>query len=259
MTSAKDSRFEHAAIVVGHPGHELMVHHWLTEHTPLYFCLTDGSGGSAQSRLHSTAALLNNAGVTHGGIFGRYTDKEAYRLLLGGDADAFVAVRDELAESLVAHGITCVAGDAMEGFNPIHDVCRAIIDGAVLLIRERTGNELGNYEFALEAGAAVGPPVSDEAVVLQLDEATLERKLAAAFAYPEMRAEVQAALDGYGSRAFAVEQLNPSSTRLMFERFEHTPPAYDQHGETRVRQGVYTEPIRYREHVLPILLAIGRY
>ena len=28
-------------------------------------------------------------------------------------------------------GVNYVAGDAVEGFNPAHDVCRLIVDGAV--------------------------------------------------------------------------------------------------------------------------------
>ena len=38
------------AVVVGHPGHELMVYHWIESHRPLYCCLTDGSGGAAESQ-----------------------------------------------------------------------------------------------------------------------------------------------------------------------------------------------------------------
>jgi hypothetical protein len=257
VTDTEDSRTRNAAIVVAHPGHELVVHHWLTDHTPLYFCLTDGSGGSAQSRLGSTATLLENAGARRGSIFGRYTDKAAYRLLLDRDATAFVAMRDELAESLRAAAIACVSGDAMEGFNPIHDVCRAIIDAAVLVIHQQTGRELENYEFALHSGTARAPQPSTDGIVLRLDEAALQRKLAAASAYPEMRAEVQAALDEFGRQAFAVERLQPSSAHRMIEEFERTPPLYDRHGEIRVGQGVYTDAIRYREHVLPVLLAIG--
>jgi len=52
------------ALIIAHPGHELRVHHWLEKTRPLVFVLTDGSGRTAQSRLHSTTRILERAGAT---------------------------------------------------------------------------------------------------------------------------------------------------------------------------------------------------
>ena len=141
------------ALVVAHPGHELIVYHWIEQHQPIYCCLTDGSGGGATSRLASTTRLLNNVGASIGPIYGRYPDKEIYRLLLERRADVFVALSQELASALEQAGVDCVAGDAVEGFNPAHDICRLIVDGAVEILRRRTGREVRNYDFLLD-----GPP-----------------------------------------------------------------------------------------------------
>src|SRR5438045_2321202 len=65
-----------AALVAAHPGHELMVYHWMAQRRPLYFCLTDGSGGNAASRLASTTRLLDGVGARRGPLFGRYPDRE---------------------------------------------------------------------------------------------------------------------------------------------------------------------------------------
>src|SRR5689334_14208094 len=104
-----------------------MVHHWMERNAPLYFCLTDGSGGNGVPRLESTSRLLHSVAATRGGIFGRYCDKDVYRLLLDGDPAPFVDLRDELADCLIAADVSCVAGDGIEGFNPVHDVCRGLI------------------------------------------------------------------------------------------------------------------------------------
>jgi hypothetical protein len=56
------------ALVIGHPGYELMVHGWLELTQPLVFVLTDGSGRSNQSRLASTTKILNRAGAKQGSI-----------------------------------------------------------------------------------------------------------------------------------------------------------------------------------------------
>ena len=119
------------ALVVAHPGHELRVYHWLEKHHPIYCCLTDGSGGGATSRLPSTTRLLNTVGASVGPIYGRYPDTLVYRLLLDGRVDVFVTLAEELAEALATANVDCVGGDAVEGFNPAHDVCRLIVDGAV--------------------------------------------------------------------------------------------------------------------------------
>ena len=242
------------ALVVAHPGHELRVYHWIEKHHPIYCCLTDGSGGGGTSRLSSTARLLNTVGASVGPIYGRYSDTLVYRLLLDGRVDVFVTLAEELAEALAKAGVDCVAGDAVEGFNPVHDVCRLIGDGAVELLRRRTGREARNYEFLLDGPPDVHRPGS---VVVRLDEEALERKLAAARAYTEMRAEVDAALGRYGRQAFAMECLRPAATTSSTLRFEQALPDYEGYGERRVKEGRYSEIIRYRDHVRPVAMAIA--
>jgi hypothetical protein len=250
-----DSPIPHTiAIVVAHPGHELLVYHWIEKHRPIYCCLTDGSGGGATSRLSSTTRLLTNVGASVGPIYGRYPDILVYRLLLDRRVDVFVALAQELAAAFADAGVDCVAGDAVEGFNPAHDVCRLIVDGAVEILRRRTGREVRNYEFLLDGPPEAARPGS---VVVRLDEAALERKLAAARDYPEMRAEVEAALARYGRQAFAMECLRPAATTSQTSRFEQELPDYERYGERRVTEGRYSEIIRYREHVRPVAMAIG--
>ena len=241
------------AIVVAHPGHELLVYHWIEKHRPIYCCLTDGSGGGATSRLASTTRLLNNLGASVGPIYGRYPDTQVYRLLLDRRVDVFVALAQELAIALAEAGVDCVAGDAVEGFNPAHDVCRLIVDGAVDALRRRTGREVRNFDFLLDGPPEAARPGS---IVIRLDEAALERKLEAARHYPEMRAEVEAALGRYGRQAFAMECLRPADPTSRTSRFEQELPDYERYGEQRVNEGRYSEIIRYRDHVRPVAMAI---
>lgn len=242
------------ALVVAHPGHELRVYHWVEQNRPIFCCLTDGSGGWATSRLSSTARLLDAVGAPAGPVYGRYADTQVYTLLLEGRVDVFVALAQELAAAFATAGVDCVAGDAVEGFNPSHDVCRLIVDGAVEILRRQTGREVRNYEFVLD-----GPPEMDcpGAIVIRLDEAALDRKLAAAHEYTEMRGEVEAALERYGRQAFATECLHPIAATSPTSRFEEEAPAYERFGEKRVKEGRYSEIIRYRDHVRPVAAAIA--
>ncbi|MDQ3814432.1 MAG: hypothetical protein M3347_10830 [Armatimonadota bacterium] len=247
------------ALIVGHPGHELMVYHWVEQHQPLYFCLTDGSGGNATSRLDSTARLLENAGARRGHLFGRYTDKEVYRLLLEGRIEVFVELAKELADALIEAEVDSVAGDAVEGFNPVHDVCRFLIDGALALVYRQTGRVIRNYDFVLDARPDSCPePLRGDALWMHLDEAAVERKLEAALGYQELRAEVQVALQRHGKNAFALECLRPAATRLLLQQFEDDVPFYERFGQKRVDEGLYDEIIRYRPHVLPVRTALEK-
>ena len=240
------------AIVVAHPGHELVVHHLMERTHPFYFCLTDGSGGNEQPRIESTNTLLQQVGAAPGAIYGRFSDRELYRLLLDAKVNVFAELANELASNFIAADVRCVVGDAMEGFNPGHDICRALIDSAVAIVEARNGRVLQNYEFAVYDAAS-----NDASIRLQLDDAALDRKLAAAMAYREMRGEVEDALRRAGRSAYAVESLRPASTRAMLEQFESRPPGYEATGEQRVASGRYRDVIRYREHVLPVLRALG--
>jgi hypothetical protein len=239
------------ALIVAHPGHELRVFRWMEQFQPICCCITDGSGSAAASRIGSTGALLDKVGVTPGPIFGRYADKEIYQLLLDGNIEVFAQLADELAEFLMTAGITYVAGDAVEGFNPTHDVCRFVIDGAVERVRKRTGRVIQNHDFVVDGQLRAG------VTRLDLDEASLDRKIEAAFAYRELREEVEQAIGRFGRAAFGVEYLRPVTTRIMLDRFDHELPAYERYGEIRVNERRYDDIIRYRQHVLPVRQAIG--
>jgi hypothetical protein len=246
-----------SAIIVAHPGHELRVFHWMERNRPLYCCLTEGSGWGATSRMQSTDVVLARVGSRAGPLYGRYTDKQVYRLLLDGRVDVFVDLVAELADMLESAGIDAVAGDAVEGFNPSHDLCRFLIDGAVALVARRAGRVIDNREFVLDGRPDACPePGRAAATWLRLDDAALAGKIDAALQYPELRAEVEAALERFGRPAFAVECLRPATTAQMLDGFRAERPAYERYGEQRVRDGRYAEIIRYQEHVLPVRAAI---
>ena len=259
MTSVAKSepRAHVTALIVAHPGHELRVFRWMEKFRPICCCITDGSGGSAASRIESTGALLDKVGVTAGPVFGRYSDKEIYQLLLDGNVEVFAQLADELADFLMTAGITYVAGDAVEGFNPSHDVCRFVIDGAVERVRQRTGRVIQNHDFVVDGQPDACPESLRAAMTrLELDEASLDRKIEAAYAYPELREEVDLALGRFGRAAFGVEYLRPAATGIMLEQFDRELPIYERYGQIRVHEQRYDDIIRYRQHVLPVRQAI---
>lgn len=272
-----------SALVVAHPGHELRVHGWLESARPHVFILTDGSGATGQSRLSSTTALLAQRGARPGRIYGRLTDVAAYRAILNRDFDLFVKLASELAEAFVFHQVECVVGDATEGYNSIHDLCRMIIDVAVTIANRVSKQKIANFDFPVVGRPDIGAEeLSAEAICLRLEADAFARKLDAARKYyPELLDEVANTLNGAESGvyrsyldqtaridpltqvmtldSFQVECLRPVRSDGKCQTFSSTRPFYEIHGERQVAAGRYAQVIRFGEHMKPLADALWNY
>jgi len=245
------------ALVIAHPGHELRVHGWLECAGPEVFVLTDGSGHAGRSRLASTSRLLHRAGARRGRIYGRLTDRTFYAALLEGQLDLFTSLAVELSEALIRSDSDCVVGDATEGYNPAHDVCRLIVDAAVVLAGKHRGQSLANYDFLLAQPPQACPaPLLRRALRYHLDDAAFTRKETAAAEYPEMAGEVDAALQAWGRDGFRTECLRLVPPASAIRSAGETPAFYERHGERQVDAGHYRQVLRYRDHVLPVARAL---
>ena len=241
-----------ALLVIGHPGHELMVHGWLEASKPLVAVLTDGSGHTGVSRLSSTAALIARAGGRPGSIFGRFADTEIYRALLDHHFELFTGLVEELSGLIIENQIALVVGDDAEGFNPTHDICRLIIDAAVRHARVRSGRPVLNVAFRLiDAPEQTKRASNGGLTVFELSNAALERKMAAAFGYPEMAGEVAAARKRLGDDAFRIESFRHVRDGEIWAPAEE-PPYYERYGQKRVDEGAYPEVIYYEQHIRPL-------
>lgn len=243
-----------AGLVVAHPGHELRLHHWMECERPLVCVLTLGDGADRASRLPSTSKVLTAVGASQGPVYGRWRDRDLYAAVLGARHDEFRAAVDDIAGALITHGIGRVVADAEEGYNPSHDVCAYLVAAAVRVCA-RAGWEVQEYAFPLaDAPDALHRNGEvPETLCLHLDEEALGRKLAAAHGYPEMSAEVEAALSRWGRGAFAVECLCPPRRSPITSR---DVPHYEQYGARQVAAGHYTEVLAYDAHVRPLREAL---
>src|SRR5947207_7922659 len=197
-----------AALVVAHPGHELRVHGWMDLAHPLVCVLTDGSGHVGQSRLDSTTRLLAQSGARPGSIYGRFRDAEIYAAILDNNIDLFIALAQELGELLVRDSVEYVVGDAIESYNPIHDLCRSVINAGVRLANSVRPTQVANFDFLVVGEPDSGPdePGAQD-VWLRLDDAAHARKLAAARLYLELRDDVSKMTSEAGGAALQFETL----------------------------------------------------
>lgn len=247
-------------LVVGHPGHELRVHAWMEAARPMVCVLTDGSGHTGEGRLTSTTHVLARTGATPGPVYGRMSDRAIYQALLDQELDLFRRLADELCDAIVAHGVSCVVGDAAEGYNPSHDVCRLVTNAAVRMARGARGVPIESLDFVLMgAPDLAADAVREGGAHLALTDDALARKLASADGYPEMAHEVASAIERFGVAPFRHEVLRAVD---LDDRLAWTPdglPFYEQHGERRVAEGVYDRVLRFREHVVPVAEALWQH
>jgi hypothetical protein len=267
------------AVLLAHPGHELVIHGFVERSRPIVAVLTDGSGGRGEPRVASTTRVLENSGAEPSGFYGGFTDQQCYTALLNHDAGLFIAMAEKLADVLVDSRVETVVGDASEGWNPIHDIWRSVINTAVALASHRLDHSIRNFDFLLFGShrtAADG--CSREAIVLNLDDAAYERKLATSEMYAELHDEVQAAISGSTSSMVRSPQLSAELDRRLaglnaaayrtelLRPVLATPPSpateplvYELYGEMMVAAGRYKEAIRHERHLAPIEKALQQH
>ena len=246
-----------AALVVGHPGHELRVFHWLERAQPDVFVLTDGSGTRGEGRIDSTTSILERTGSHCGSIYGAFTDRTIYQLVLDGRHWDVCQLADDLAMNLLLHDIDYVVGDACEGYNPTHDICRMVIGAAVTMAGRRRGASIGNYDFLLTGLPLDGP--TPGAVVLALGDDDFRRKIAAARGYRELQHEVDELDRRFGLDPFRTECLRPANSHTGFDGPPQLPPYYETYGLEQVAAGKYQSVLTYHHHVRPLAEALQRH
>jgi hypothetical protein len=236
------------ALILGHPGHELRVFRFLEIYRPIVYVLTDGSGNNeGVSRIPSTLNVLKMTGGAPGKIFGRFTDKEIYALIRDQKSEVFHSLMEELLSDLKQQGIEMIAGDACEGYNPTHDLCRYMINA----ISKKLG--VKNYDFLLEGPPQqCAPELKQEAIWLHLSEEEFERKLEAAKGYPELAQDLKITLEKYGKAPFLIECLRPVRSFDHFKSWTSELPFYETYAIDKVKSGKYDQVISFEKQVLPL-------
>lgn len=248
-----------AALVIAHPGHELRVYGWMNIARPQIFVLTDGSGRQGASRLPATAKILAQSEIEPGEIYGRFTDLELYREILSRNFGLFIDLAQTLAAALVNRQVDYVVSDAIEGYNPAHDVCRLIVDAAAETASRTVNRPIASYDTLLARGFSdfeLAPPAS---VRIELDDDLLARKLRAVHEYSELAAEVDRILEREGKDCLKTEYLREVRRGEFDGTFFTRPPYYEEYGEKQFAAGFYSEVLRYRDHVHPLAAALREF
>ena len=115
-------------MVFGHPGHELALFGLVQRHRAPIVVLTDGGG---EHRVAESRAGLTKAGQLDRVTYLGFRESSFYEALLGHDRSVFAVVADALRDTLGPHPPEQVFCDAVEFYNPIHDITLPIVLRAV--------------------------------------------------------------------------------------------------------------------------------
>lgn len=241
-----------AFLVVAHPGHELLLHHWMERLKPQVCVLTDGSGGQGPARLGETVRVVEATGASVGPVFGVAPDRSFYQAILRRDVVFFMRLVERLGLAISAARPQVVVSDAIEHFNPVHDLASVI---ATLAARRAPGVQAARYEFPIERPVDMTSE-TPQWQVRRLTAEALERKLQAAAGNTALATEVvrvRAEQSGVG----AVEVLIPVRPEAPFLPAPRDEPFYQTFGRARVAAGVYADLITFEDHMAPLVAALA--
>jgi hypothetical protein len=175
------------------------------------------------------------------------SDRAWYAALLARDPAPFAAVVATIAAAARRDRPALLVTDAVDGHNPLHDLCEAI-GTAVVQDLARDGIRLP-HRVAAATATAIGSP----AETLRLDDAAASRKHDAAAAYAPLAEEVLRILDAEPDALRTERLLAPG-----FDWPETWLPEWEAFGRRRVAEGRFAQAITYAGHVLPMLRRIAR-
>ncbi len=240
-----------SALVISHPGHELLIHHWLETSQPTIFVLS--AGADDNSALAESVETIYNTHSKIGKCFGVFSDQEIENQLMNHNEAWVLELVETLSDEWMQSEIDLVVGDAAEGVDPIHDFCRLVIDGAVRRLAYRYNHHVANYDFAITHHPnSCSPLQSVQLLQMALNADDWQRKRAAILQHRSMHLEFLQLFQQFGENVFQMEYLrpvigdsfgwsyNPQRLRTLYSRL-------DEFGNPSLPR------IRFEEHLLPLI------
>jgi hypothetical protein len=247
--------------VFSHPNHELAIFGFLQRLRPQLVYLTDGGG---ERRVEQTRRGLESINLLEQAHFFDYTENSFYKALLDRDSAFYEEVAGRLRALFQELRPSQVLCDAVEFYNPVHDMSLPIVQAAlqgwpraeifeVPLVYQRPA-ESETYELQRMSPSRRGGQIE-----LRLSEQAIAAKVRG-------RAEIYTIL---------VDQMGPLIAELPVEHFslEVIAPAgsslpkpgienalrYERRAEILLKRGEIERKITYDDHYLPVATSLYRF
>jgi hypothetical protein len=244
-------------MVFSHPNHELAIFGLLQRLRPHLVYLTDGGGAG---RVNETRRGLQRIGLAERADFLNHSEASLYDALLDRNLALYREVVAQVRERLAARRPRQVFCDAVEFYNPLHDmslpIVRAALDGTdaelfeVPLVYQTVGQR--------EAYEVQRMPPSRRAgqVEVQLSERELATKLQARDSgYALLQQQMGPVLSSISDEHWCKEIVAPAAPHLP-KPVADCVLRYEWRGQTLLDRGEVAQRITYTEHYLPIATSL---
>ncbi len=237
-------------IVFSHPNHELAIFGYLQKMRPHLLYLTDGGG---ETRQEQTRRGLDRIGLLDHAIFLDHTEAAFYEALVRRDSKFFETVADEVRlhiEALLPSEVLC---DAVEFYNPVHDMSLPIVRAA---LRGRTSPAVFEIPLIYQPPGEVETYVvqrvpvsrSSRQIEIQLSESELNNKiLARDQIYTILTNQLGEVLAGLTLENMQSEVIFPARLSLP-EPETHDFLRYERRAESLAASGEIEHKITYDHH-----------
>jgi len=242
--------------VFSHPNHELAIYGLMMRALPHTLFLTDGGG---EKRLAETREGLAALGLLDRATFLNHSEDSFYGALLDNDLSFFCDVAEQIRDCVEAVGTEQVWCDAVEFYNPVHDLAFPLVVRAIKglpeveifevpLIYQRPSVDAGG-EYAVQRALESTPNAVE--VRLSAAEVAAKRRCRDEI-YTELRAQLGAVITDLPEEYLAIEVLLPPNGQ-SFEPVEGRVLRYEARGRLLHEQGAVDRVITLRQHYLPLV------
>jgi hypothetical protein len=233
-------------LIIAHPGHELLLRHWLVQAEPSVFALSDGSGSTGRDRRAYSKRFIEDCGARTGPVFGPHSDRELYSFLQQHDTGAFLEICARISEAALLEGCDQIVCDAVEHYNPMHDIANIIAH----VVRGTIAAHTGSSPDMLTSDIRGSRHPRQARLKVTAASGDIERKLEAAQAYFPLENE----FTQYRDKLARAEELFFADNGYDWPETLPVQAFYERFGADRVANGTYRELITYRDHVRPLAL-----
>lgn len=180
---------------------------------------------------------------------GQFTDAEVYRAIVAGDVEMIAGVTLKLANAIAEGGFRSAVSDAVECYNPTHDLCWVMTNLAARRASRMTGRAIERFAYAVVAEPGEG-------MTIALDDDAFRRKMEMASRYEDLAVDVAELTARVGLDGLRREVFSPVDPRVSLPEELSDKPYFERRGEEQVAAGKYASVLRYREHFVPFVKAL---
>lgn len=240
-------------MIFSHPNHELGLYGFEQRVRPRFVFLTDGS---TEKRIGESKAALDAIGLLDNARYLLYPEVSIYERLLDGDVAYFEEIVERVRDVIDEVEPDQVFCDAVEFYNPTHDISLPVTRAALAGRPEVEVFEVPlAYQPANGAGTVmqrVMPSRRDEAISIRLTpEETAAKLRARDEIYTVLRADLGETICGIAEDQLAVEEMRPAD-RGMKTLPEECRLRYDERGLLLLARGEVDRALNWNDHYRPV-------